>query len=84
MYRERAADMEVNWRSAWEGSTGGAIPLAWNIQYYPSTFVLDHEGRIRHRDLRGEDLDRAVEALLAELTDTPADRGDDAGHVDGE
>jgi len=28
--------------------------------------VIDAQGRIRHRDLRGADLDHAIEALLAE------------------
>ena len=67
MYKKRAAEMEVNWRSAWAGSPGGDIPTAWNIQYYPSTFVLDAQGTIRHRNLRGEKLDAAVAELLAEL-----------------
>ena len=66
-YRKLAKAKKVNWRSAWAGSPGGEIPTAWSIQQYPSVFVLDAEGRIRHRDVRGKLLDRAVAELLAEM-----------------
>jgi hypothetical protein len=41
-------------------------------QLFPSIYVLDHKGVIRYRDVRGEEMDKAVETLLAELR---ADKG---------
>lgn len=46
---------------------GGPIQQRYGIEYYPSIFVLDAKGTIRYRDVRGKQLDKAVDALLAEL-----------------
>lgn len=37
---------------------------SFNIQYIPSTYVLDRNGRIRHKNLRGEKLKEAIFNLL--------------------
>lgn len=34
------------------------------MQYIPSIWVIDAEGKIRHRDLSGEKLEEAVAALV--------------------
>jgi len=72
--RPRLAEEGIVWRSFWNGERGtdGPISTAWNVHAWPTIFVLDHEGVIRYRDVRGEDLDRAVDALLAEV---PRDDG---------
>jgi peroxiredoxin len=57
----------LNWRSWYDGgSEGGRIMRQWQIDSFPSTFVLDHKGIIRHKGLRGEPLAAAVEKLLRE------------------
>jgi hypothetical protein len=58
---------EITWRSFYDQSTKGPIASRWNIEGWPSIFVLDAEGKIRTRDVRGEELDKAVDELLAEL-----------------
>ncbi len=58
---------KINWRNAVDESTEGPIATAWNVHGWPTVFVLDAEGVIRFRDTRGEDLDKAVAELLAEL-----------------
>ena|SRR5437870_695671 len=59
---------KITWRSFWNGgSTGGPISTAWKVRGWPTIYVLDAEGIIRYREVRGEDMDRAVDALLAEL-----------------
>ena len=65
-YRDKAKKYELNWRDAWQGSTSGPIPRAWGISVYPSNFVLDADGRIRHTNLHGKKLEKAVAALIAE------------------
>ena len=46
-------------------STEGPWATKWNGSGWPTIYVLDHEGVIRHRDLRDDDLKRAVGALVA-------------------
>jgi hypothetical protein len=58
----------ITWRSFWNGgSTSGPISDAWRVRGWPTIYVLDASGIIRARDVRGEAMDSAVDALLAEL-----------------
>jgi hypothetical protein len=57
----------ITWRSWWDGgSTEGAIATRWNVSGWPTIYVLDKGGVIRHKNVRGDDLDKAVNALLSE------------------
>jgi len=57
----------ITWRSFWDGgSTNGPIATKWNVQGWPTIYVLDAEGRIRFKGTRGEKMDEAVDTLLAE------------------
>jgi hypothetical protein len=62
-------DEKITWRSFWNGpkGTGGPISAEWRVRGWPTIYVLDANGVIRARDVRGEAMDRAVDALLAEL-----------------
>jgi thiol-disulfide isomerase/thioredoxin len=53
------------WTHWWDGAEG-KIYEALNIEHYPTIFVLDGKGVIRAKELRGEDLEKAVDQLLAE------------------
>ena len=68
-YQGEAKANGVTWRSFWNGpkGTSGPISARWNVRGWPTIYVLDHRGVIRFKDVRGEDMDRAVDALLAEL-----------------
>ena len=58
----------ITWRSWWDGGdTGGPIATAWNVKGWPTTYVLDAKGVIRYRDVREEQMDKAVDALLKEM-----------------
>src|SRR5262245_51450150 len=59
---------EITWRSFWDGgSTGGPIATKWNVRAWPTIYVLDAKGVIRYKDVRGEEMDKAVDTLLKEL-----------------
>ena len=60
---------KITWRSFWNGpkGTGGPISEAWHVRGWPTIYVLDGAGVIRYRDVRGEDMDRAVDELLKEM-----------------
>lgn len=55
----------IAWRQAVDETTEGPWATKWNVQGWPTIYVLDHEGVIRHRDLRDDDLKHAVETLVA-------------------
>ncbi len=49
------------------GSTGDPIATKWDVHLWPTIYVIDHEGIIRYKNVRGEAMDRAVDALLAKM-----------------
>ena len=61
----------ITWRSFWNGleGTGGPIATAWNVEGWPTIYVLDHKGVIRYKNVRGDDMDKAVDTLLKEMED---------------
>ncbi len=59
---------KITWRNWNDGSDGdGPIVKRYHIRGYPSVFVIDAQGIIRHTQLSGDGLDKAVDALLGEL-----------------
>lgn len=58
----------INWKSFFDGgSTEGPIATQWGVRGWPTIYVLDGEGVIRFRNVRGEAMDAAVETLLNEI-----------------
>ncbi len=58
----------ITWRSFWNGgSTRGPISTAWNVRSWPTIYVLDHKGVIRYKNVRGEEMDAAVDTLLDQM-----------------
>ncbi len=56
---------KITWRSFWDGgSTSGPIATKWNVRAWPTIYVLDHNGVIRYKNVRGEAMDKAVDTLL--------------------
>jgi hypothetical protein len=65
------ADEQITWRSFWNGKDGtdGPIAKAWNVRGWPTLFILDHKGVIRHRYFgspEDEQLDAVINKLVAE------------------
>jgi hypothetical protein len=58
---------QITWRSWWDGgSASGPIAVKWNVHAWPTTYVLDHKGVIRYKNVRGAAMTRAVITLLKE------------------
>jgi hypothetical protein len=61
---------KMTWRSWWDGgSTQGPIATKWNVHGWPTLYVLDHKGVIRHKWLGGPGekvMDEAIEKLVKE------------------
>lgn len=66
------AKEQITWRSWFDGGMKGPISTKWGIQGWPTIFVLDHKGVIRYKDVRKQDLDDAVDALMKEAEDARA------------
>ncbi len=64
--RKSIALKQITWRCWWDGGVDGPITTGWGIVGFPSIFVLDRQGVIRYKDVRGDDLDRAIASLLDE------------------
>ncbi|MDG2012429.1 MAG: hypothetical protein P8J33_02930 [Pirellulaceae bacterium] len=61
------SDGTVTWRSF--QNEGPDIPISetWGVTGWPTIYVLDGEGRIRFKDVRGPALDAALQSLLEEM-----------------
>ncbi len=59
-------DHQLSWRSFFDGgSTQGPIATAWDVAGWPTIYVLDAEGVIQGKGLRGEELEAKVRELLS-------------------
>jgi len=66
--KKALADEQLTWRSWFDGpGTQGPIATKWNIHGWPTLYVLDHKGVIRHKWVGSPGdkvLDEAIEKLV--------------------
>ena len=55
----------MTWPSFRDGAQG-PISKAWNVDSWPTVYVLDRKGVIRYRNVRGQALEHAVERLVGD------------------
>jgi hypothetical protein len=66
--RKTIVKEEITWPNWWdEGRIDGPIHSTWQVAQRPSIYLLDAKGVIRHKDIQAEDVDAAIDALLAEI-----------------
>ena len=66
--KKTLVEEKITWRSWWDqGSPDGPIQTQWNVTQRPTIYVLDGKGVIRFKDVKDEELNAAVNRLLAEL-----------------
>jgi len=53
------------WVHWWEGAEAPLVKQ-WNVRFFPTIYVIDGKGVIRHKNIRGDELEKAVEKLLTE------------------
>jgi len=62
----------ISWPNIYdEGGTDGEIANRWNVHGWPTIYLIDHQGIIRHRDLHEEELEKAVTELLDKMVEKP-------------
>ena len=58
----------ITWQSWWdEGSIDGPIHKQWQIIKRPGIHLIDAKGVIRYKDIEPDQVDKAVDELLADL-----------------
>ena len=59
---------QITWRSFWNGEKGtrGPISEEWNIRGWPTLYLIDHKGVIRHK-YAGSPGDKALDAAIEKL-----------------
>src|SRR5262245_44277098 len=59
---------QITWRSWWNGAdgTGGPISTKWNVSGWPTLYVLDHKGVIRHKYM-GSPGDKVLDDVIEKL-----------------
>jgi thiol-disulfide isomerase/thioredoxin len=68
---EFLAKEKMPWTHWWNGVQGGVVE-DWDVRIFPTIYVLDSKGVIRYKNIRGEELEKAVNALLADAEKTSA------------
>ena len=67
---------KITWRSFWNGgSTQGRISARWAIEGWPTLFLIDAKGVLRHKHLGSpgdKALDEEIDKLIAEAEKTAA------------
>jgi peroxiredoxin len=70
--REKLKDVmakeSITWPQFFDGGgTSGPIATAWNVTGWPTLYLIDAKGVIRHKNLRDEAaMEKAIEALVQE------------------
>lgn len=65
-YREQAKDMSVTWRSFRDEGSSPRISETWRVNSWPTLFYIDHQGVIRHKNVREEaEMEKVLEEMIA-------------------
>jgi Peroxiredoxin len=69
--KESAKKHKMEWPSWWDRdeTRSGPIQTDYDIQHWPTVFVIDAKGIIRTIDVHGAELDAAVDEALAKIGD---------------
>jgi len=59
-------EKRLPWRQGFAGGTNGHVATAYTVRSLPGTFLIAPDGRVLARNLRGEELRKAVAAALAD------------------
>jgi thiol-disulfide isomerase/thioredoxin len=53
----------ITWRCYWDGRSGH-IARSWNVTSWPAVYLIDRQGVIRAKHIRGQELNQAIEHLM--------------------
>ena len=64
LYKEKQKEMGVTWRSFRNEANTPSISDDWRVRGWPTLYYIDHEGVIKHKDVRDE---KEMETVLDEM-----------------
>lgn len=59
-------DGTTTWRNFTNTQADGKISDKWGVRGWPTLYIIDHKGVIRHKGLRGKQMEAALKALIEE------------------
>src|SRR5438270_13612892 len=63
--KEVLAKEKITWRSWFDGGKiGGPIATKWNVQGWPTLYLIDQTGTIRDKSVGSKDFDKLIEQLV--------------------
>jgi hypothetical protein len=65
--KQAIARQAITWRSWWADGVAGAIPRLYQVERWPTLYLLDGRGMIRFTQLHGQALEDAIELLVREV-----------------
>jgi hypothetical protein len=57
----------ISWRNWGNTDSSGSLTARYGVRGLPTTYLLDSNGIVRYRNLRGEELDQAAQKLVRDL-----------------
>lgn len=59
----------LSWRHYWNGPKGTAGPISeqWNVEGWPTFYLIDADGVIRYKEIGAVDIEAGIQTLMAEL-----------------
>ncbi|HQR43490.1 MAG TPA: TlpA disulfide reductase family protein [Gemmatales bacterium] len=64
--KTRSEKDQITWRSFYDKTTRGPICSEWQVNGFPTIYLIDHKGVIRHKSHGGPEMDAMIDKLVAE------------------
>jgi len=64
--KELVKDGTTIWRNFTNEQVDGKISTAWGVTGWPTLYLIDHHGVIKHKGLRREKMEKAIKEMVAE------------------
>jgi hypothetical protein len=66
LYKEKQKEMGVTWRSFRNEGSEPRVSDDWRVRAWPTLYYIDHNGVIRHKNIRDEEeMESTLEEMIA-------------------
>jgi hypothetical protein len=65
--KKQSQQKEITWRSFWDETRNSNVCEQWNVNSFPTIFVIDQTGTVRGVMHSGEEMENLVDQLLKEM-----------------
>jgi len=64
--KELVKDGTTTWRNFTNVQADGTISTTWGVRGWPTLYLIDHNGVIKHKGLNGDKMEEAIKEMVAE------------------